>query len=52
MIPVKWYIAVMVGAGVVMFLYGIGTGEIRTIFGSFLFLGIGGGFYFANRKRD
>ena len=52
MIPVKWYIAIMLIAGVVTLLYGIGTSDPKTILGSFLFIGIGGLVYFLySRKR-
>ena len=50
MIPVKWYIWIMVVAGVVTFLFGIATGDIKTILGSFLFVGIGGFVHFAYRR--
>jgi hypothetical protein len=51
MIPANLYIAIMLGAGVIMFLYGVGTGEFRVILGSFLFLGPGAWVYYASRKR-
>jgi CHASE2 domain-containing sensor protein len=51
MIPVKWYIVVMLGAGIATFLYGVFTGHVPTILGSFLFFGIGGLAYFATRKK-
>lgn len=51
-IPAKLYIAIMLFAGVVTFFYGVGTGDASTIFGSFLFIGIGGGVYLLFAKRD
>lgn len=51
MIPVKWYIAIMIGAGVITFLYGVGTQSMNTILGSFLFTGIGGLVYFLYKRR-
>ena len=50
MIPVKWYISIMLFAGAVTFVYGIANGDIKTILGSFLFTGIGGGAYLLYRK--
>lgn len=51
MIPAKWYVIFMTGAGIVMLLYGLGTASGRTILGSFLFLGLGGAVYFNTRKK-
>jgi hypothetical protein len=50
MIPVKWYITIMVGAGVCMFLYGLVNGEIRTMLGSFIFSGMGGLVYYISNR--
>jgi hypothetical protein len=49
-IPVKWYIAIMLSAGVCMFGYGLVNGEANVVFGSFLFLGMGGLVYFISRR--
>jgi hypothetical protein len=52
MIPVKFYIAVMLIAGAVTFLYGVAEASMNTVLGSFLFFGIGGFAYYAwYRKR-
>jgi hypothetical protein len=51
-IPAKLYIAIMLVAGIVTFLYGIGTGDASTILGSFVFIGIGGGIYLFFAHRD
>jgi TPR repeat protein len=50
LIPVKWYISIMLVAGAVTFLYGIAIGDVKTILGSFLFSGIGGFAYFLYRR--
>jgi hypothetical protein len=50
MISAKLYVVIMVGAGVVMFFYGIGTKDMRVVLGSFLFLGMGGFVYFRIKK--
>ena len=50
MIPVNWYMSIMLIAGVVTFVYGLATGDIKTILGSFLFTGIGGVVYFVYRR--
>ncbi len=34
MIPVKWYIVIMLGAGICAFLYGVMRGDVRVILGS------------------
>lgn len=52
MIPVTWYIWLMLGAGVLTLLYGIGTADAKTIMGSFLFLGLGGFAFFMHRKQN
>lgn len=51
MMPVKWYVWLMLGAGLVTFLYGIGTADAKVIMGSFLFFGIGGLAHFLYRPR-
>jgi len=50
LIPVKWYISIMLFAGAVTFVYGIATADMHTILGSFLFTGIGGIAYLLYRK--
>lgn len=50
LIPAKLYIAIMLIAGAVTFLYGIFKGQVNVIFGSFLFLGMGGFVYFRSRR--
>jgi hypothetical protein len=52
LIPVTWYIWLMLGAGVLTLLYGIGTADAKTIMGSFLFLGLGGFAFFMHRKQN
>jgi CHASE2 domain-containing sensor protein len=52
MIPVKLYVVIMIGAGVATFLYGVFTGHVPAILGSFLFFGIGGLAYFASRRKE
>jgi hypothetical protein len=52
MIPAKLYIVIMLAAGVIMFFYGIGTGSMSVILGSFLFLGMGGLVYFGTRNKS
>lgn len=51
-IPAKLYIAMMLIAGVVTFFYGIGTGDAKTILGSFVFIGIAGGVYLLHSRRS
>lgn len=51
-IPAKVYIVIMLVAGVVTFFYGIGTGDAKTILGSFLFIGIAGGAYLLTKPRN
>jgi hypothetical protein len=50
LIPVKLYIAIMLIAGAATFVYGAANGQPQTIFGSFLFLGMGGFVYFRSRR--
>lgn len=51
MIPVKWYIAIMVAAGLCMLLYGAANGAVVGILCSFLFFGIGGLAYYVSSPK-
>jgi hypothetical protein len=51
MIPVKWYIVIMLGAGACTFLYGLATADIKVVLGSFIFTGMGGLVYYSSAKR-
>ena len=50
MIPVKWYIAMMLFAGVATFFYCLVNLDVKGVLGSFLFFGLGGGAYFIYKK--
>lgn len=50
LISARIYVAIMLSAGAVTFIYGAATGQVNVILGSFLFFGMGGLVYFRSRR--
>lgn len=49
MTPVKWYVVMMIGAGIATFLYGFGTRSMNLVIGSLFFLWAGGFVHFLSK---